>query len=52
MRITASMNKKIIQAVQTTMQIEGYKTVMSPAIKEKAKAIMEQHRVQVSVQRK
>jgi hypothetical protein len=52
MLITASLNKKIIQAVQTTMQIEGYKAVMSPAIKEKAKSIMEQHRVQVSVQRK
>lgn len=52
MRITASMNKKIIQAVQTSMQIEGYKSVPSPSIKEQAKALMEQHRVQVSVQRK
>ena len=52
MRITASMNKKIIQAVQTSMQIEGYKSVQSPSIKEQVKALMEQHRVQVSVQRK
>ena len=52
MLITASLNKKIVQAVRTTMQIEGYKTVTSPSIKEKAKALMEQHRVQVSVQRK
>lgn len=52
MRITASMNKKIIQAVQTSMQIEGYKSDPSPSIKEQVKALMEQHRVQVSVQRK
>jgi len=52
MRITASLNKKIIQAVQTSMQIEGYKSVQSPSIKEQVKALMEQHRVQVSVQRK
>ena len=52
MRISASMNQKIIKAVQTSMQIEGYKTVTSPSIKEQVKALMEQHRVQVSVQRK
>lgn len=52
MRITASMNKKIIQAVRTSMQIEGYKSDPSPSIKEQVKALMEQHRVQVSVQRK
>ena len=50
MRITASLNKKIIQAVQTSMQIEGYKSVPSPAIKEQVKALMEQHGVEVSVQ--
>ena len=52
MRITANLNKKIIKAVQTSMQIEGYKTVTSPSIKEQVKALMEQHRVKVSVQRK
>lgn len=52
MRITANLNKKITQAVQTSMQIEGYKAVLSPSVKKKAKALMEQHRVQVSVQRK
>ncbi len=52
MRIIATLNKKIIQAVQTSMQIEGYKTVQSPSIKEQVKTLMEQHRVQVSVQRK
>jgi len=52
MQITDSLNKKISQAVQTSMQIEGYKSSQSPAIKEQVKALMEQHRVQVSVQRK
>lgn len=52
MKITASLNKKISQAVQTSMQIEGYKSTQSPAIKEQAKALMEQQRVKVSVRRK
>jgi hypothetical protein len=52
MQISASLNKKISQAVQTSMQIEGYKSTQSPAIKEHVKALMEQHRVQVSVFRK
>ena len=52
MQITASLNKKINQAVQTSMQIEGYKPSQLPAIKEQVKAFMEQHRVQVSVRRK
>jgi len=52
MQITASLNKKISQAVQTSMRIEGYKSAPSPAVKEQGKALMEQHRVQVSAQRK
>jgi hypothetical protein len=52
MKLTASLNKKIRLAVQTSMQIEGYKSTQSPAIKDQAKALMEQHRVQVSVPRK
>ena len=52
MQITASLNKQISQAVQTSMQIEGYKPTQSPAIKAQVKALMEQHRVQVSVPRK
>lgn len=52
MQITASLNKKIKQAVQTSMQIEGYKPSQSPAIKEQVKALIEQRRVQVSVHRK
>ncbi len=52
MQITASLNKKIVQAVQTSMRIEGCKPVQSPAIKKQAQALMEQHRVKVSVPRK
>lgn len=52
MKITASLNKQIRRAVQTSMQIEGYKPSQTPAIKEQVKALMEQYRVQVSVQRK
>ena len=52
MQITPTLNKKIRQAVQTSMQIEGYKPSQSPAIKEQVKAIMEQLRVKVPVHRK
>jgi len=52
MQITASLNKQISKAVQTSMQIEGYKPSQLPSIKEQVKALMEQHRVKVSVQRK
>lgn len=52
MQITASLNKKISQAVRTSMRIEGYKPSQSLSIKAQVKALMEQHRVQVSVQRK
>lgn len=52
MQLTASLNNKIKLAVQTSMQIEGYKTSQSDAIKNQVKALMEQHRVQVSIPRK
>ena len=52
MKITPSLNKKIRQAVQTSMLIEGYKPSQSPAIKEQVKALMEQLRVKVSVHSK
>jgi hypothetical protein len=52
MQLTASLRQKIRLAVQTSMQIEGYKPSQSAAIKEQVKLLMEQHRVQVSVQRK
>ncbi len=52
MEVSASLNQKIAQAVQTSMQIEGCKPVQSDAVKKQAQALMEQHRVQVSVHRK
>lgn len=52
MRISPNLNKKIAQAVQTSMRIEGCKPVESAEIKKQAQALMEQHRVQVSVHRK
>lgn len=52
MRISTSLNKKITDAVQTSMRIEGYKPTQSVTVKEQAKVLMEQHRVQVSIQPK
>lgn len=52
MLLTPILNKKISQAVQTSMRIEGYQPSQSPTIKMQVKALMEQHCVQVSVQRK
>lgn len=52
MQITPTLNKKIKQAVETSMQIEGYKPSKSPEIKQQVKAIMEQLRVKVPVHRK
>ena len=52
MQVSASLNQKIAQAVRTSMQIEGCKPVQSDAVKKQAQALMEQHRVQVSVRRK
>jgi len=52
MQVSSSLNQKIAQAVQTSMQIEGYKPVQSAAIQKQAQALMEQHRVQVSIRRK
>ena len=52
MQVSANLNQKISQAVQTSMQIEGCKPVQSDAVKKQAQALMEQHRVQVSGHRK
>ena len=52
MQVSASLNQKIAQVVQTSMRIEGYKPVQSTAVKKQAQALMEQHRVQVSIRRK
>jgi hypothetical protein len=47
-----SFRKKIAQAVQASMLIEGYKACRSQDIKTQAKNLMEQYRVQVSIPRK
>ena len=52
MQITHYLEKKIAQAVQTSMLIEGYNVPIPQDIKVKAKKLMEQYRVQVSIPRK
>ncbi|WP_411727050.1 hypothetical protein [Methyloglobulus sp.] len=52
MQITPYLEKKIAQAVQTSMLIEGYKKGCSQTIKAQAKNLMKQYRVQLSVPRK
>lgn len=52
MQVSTNMKQKVTQAVQTSMRIEGYQPAQSAAIKKQAQALMEQHRVQVSVHRK
>jgi hypothetical protein len=49
MKTTASLNRKVIKAVQTSMRIEGCKPVQSAKTRAQAKALMEQQRVKVSV---
>ncbi len=52
MQVSASLKQKITQAVQTSMRIEGCKAEQSAAVKKQAQALMEQHRVQVSIHKK
>jgi hypothetical protein len=52
MHVSASLNQKIAQAVQTSMRIEGCKPTQSDAVKKQAQALMEQHRVQIPVRGK
>ena len=49
MQISPGLSKKIAQAVQTSMRIEGCKPAQSVEVKKQAQALMEQHRVQVPV---
>jgi hypothetical protein len=50
-KTTATINRKVIKAVETSMRIEGCKPAVSVKTKAQAqaKALMEQQRVQVSV---
>jgi hypothetical protein len=52
MKINRKLQQRVARAVRTSMQIEGYAPTKSPAIKAKAKAIMEAHRVQVPIRGK
>lgn len=52
MQVSANLNQKIAEAVRTSMRSEGRKPVQCATIKQQAQALMEQHRVQVSVLRK
>jgi hypothetical protein len=47
MKITARLNEKIIRVVQVSMQLEGYQSSQSPAIKTQAKALMENNGIHV-----
>ena len=49
MTIAARLNEKIIRAVRGSLQLEGYQSSQSPAIKTQAKAIMEQNGIHVMV---
>jgi hypothetical protein len=49
MQINADLKQKLSKAVQTSMRIEGYQPTLSQSIKQQAKALMDQHRVQVSI---
>jgi hypothetical protein len=49
MKTTPSLNGKIVQAVQTSMRIEGYKPTQSVKVKAQAKALMKERRVEVSI---
>ncbi len=48
MQITPRLEKKIAQAVQTSMLIEGYKPPKSEEVKALAKALIEQYGVKIS----
>lgn len=52
MNVTPQLKKKLTKAVQTSMRIEGYRAVQPSAVQAKAKALMEQRRVQVSIPNK
>ena len=49
MKPSPQLHKKMTQAVQTSMRIEGYASQASPQVQAKAAELMKQQRVQVSV---
>ena len=52
MLINKKLHQAIIQSVKNSMLIEGYKTDRSYEVKEKARQLMEQHQVGVSILKK
>lgn len=52
MQITAKLKEQIAKAAQTSMRIEGHAPSLSQVLKQQAKLLMEQQRVQVSVRSK
>jgi hypothetical protein len=52
MQVTQQLQQRLVQAVRVSMRIEGYAPSTSLQIQAKAKALMEQQRVKVSVQTK
>ena len=49
MQASPQLKQQIARAVRTSMRIEGYRETPLPQAQAKAKALMEQQRVQVSV---
>ena len=49
MQVTPQLKQQLAQAVRTSMRIEGYRAPASLQVQARAKALMEQQRVQVSV---
>lgn len=49
MHASPQLKQQIARAVRTSMRIEGYCTVPPPQAQALAKALMEQHRVKVSI---
>ncbi len=52
MLINKKLHQAIIQAVKNSMLIEGYKTDRSQEVREKARLLMKQHQVGVSILKK
>jgi len=52
MLINKKLHQAIIKAVKNSMLIEGYNTARSHEVKEKARQLMKQHHVGVSILKK
>lgn len=52
MLTTPKLEEKLMKAVHISMRIEGYTTMRTEQLKQRAKQLMEQKNVQISVQSK